>query len=71
MKIHTAWKTVSRTNIHDQASRPLVPPINSIAKASRPEKAPARVAAPKKRPTRYCNLWRGYHKDKLSEREHD
>ena len=53
--------SAERTDIHDQAWSPRVQAIKSNARS--PEKAP--VAAPKNRPTRYCNLWRGYHNDKL------
>lgn len=59
------WGNKRRTKIQDHASNPWVPFICSIPNASRPENAPASVAAPKKRPTRYCSMCRGYHNVKL------
>ena len=53
------------TKIHDQPRRPYVPFINEMPYASRPEKAPAIEAAPKKRPTRSWYIERGYHIDRL------
>ena len=37
---------IIRTNIHDQPSKPSIPDIYDIPKASKPEKAPAMVAPP-------------------------
>ena len=51
--------------IHDQPSMPAVPDMNEIPNASSPENAPASVAPPKKIPTRYCSMCRGYHSDRL------
>lgn len=49
------------TKIHDHPSNPALPDMKEIANASSPEKAPANVAPPQKRPIRYCTIWRGYH----------
>lgn len=61
----TERPTSELTKIHDQPRSPRMPDMKLIPYASRPENAPATLAAPKNRPMRYAVLWRGYHSVKL------
>ena len=64
-RCRSSERKAMRTNIHDQPSRPPIPLMKEIPKASRPENAPARVAPAQKSPIRTWSICRGYHKVKL------
>lgn len=56
----------TRMKIQDQPNNLWVPLIKLIPYANRPLNAPAKDAAPKNKPIRHCNMWRGYQRERLA-----